>query len=113
MNRWAMGWTSGCVLDGGMGPPVSVVAVGDGKSRRPQHTVEDALVAGAAADVAGQGVADLRFGGGRCFRQQGGDLHEEAAREEASLEGVGFAHGFLQWTHGPVGGQSLYRRYRG
>src|SRR5215211_684687 len=50
--------------------------------------LDDPPVAGAAAEVAGQRVADLLLGGLGMVAEVGLDRHEEAGRAEAALEGV-------------------------
>src|SRR5690606_19896315 len=52
------------------------------------HRGVDALVAAAAADVAGHGLGDLLLVGGRVGGDQGGRLHDLAGLAEAALRNV-------------------------
>src|ERR1019366_925610 len=70
---------------------------------RSQYPVDDALVSGATAEVAGQCFADLRLARVRVLGQQGGDLHEESGRAKAALKSVGLPHRLLQGVHHAVG----------
>ena len=49
---------------------------------------DDALVSGAAAEVAGQALPDLGVGGAGVLAQQSGDRHDEAGSAEAALKSV-------------------------
>ena len=55
------------------------------------HRVDDALVAGAPAEVAGQALADLLVGGLRVVAQQRRDRHDETRCAEAALQAVALA----------------------
>src|SRR5579875_1106926 len=74
-----------------------------------QGSIDDGLVAGAAADVAGQGLADLGLARIRILLQEGGDLHQEARSAEAALEAVRVPHGLLERVHPPVDREALDR----
>src|SRR5215217_350009 len=70
---------------------------------RGQHL----LVPRAAAEVAGQGLPDLRVGGGGVAGEEvvGGD--DQAGGAEAALDGAGFDERLLYRVEGVVGGQAL------
>jgi hypothetical protein len=57
-------------------------------ARQRQDGVDHALVAGAAAEVAGQRLADGVLGWRRLLGQRGGQRHEDPGRAEAALHGV-------------------------
>ena len=57
---------------------------------------DDVLVAGAAAEIAGQALADLVVGRERVFPQQVGRRHQHAGRAEAALQRVMLAERLLQ-----------------
>src|SRR4029450_12126870 len=57
---------------------------------------DDVLVAGAAADVALDGVADSLVRGIRIVREQVGGGHDHARRAEAALQAVLLPEGLLQ-----------------
>src|SRR5437763_736152 len=63
---------------------------------RSQDAVDDALVSGASADVAGEGLSDLGLSCAGVLAQQLGRLHQEAGRAKAALEAVRFPHCILQ-----------------
>src|SRR5262245_35831932 len=60
------------------------------------HGLDDALVARAAAQVGGDGLADLRLGRGRVLGEQLVGDHQHAGRAEAALEPLRLAEGLLQ-----------------
>src|ERR1700758_2955927 len=62
---------------------------------RPQHRLHDVLVAGAAAEVAGQRPADVLLGGVRVLVQQGLGRHHHAGRAEPALQAVLLAEALL------------------
>ena len=66
-----------------------LVAAKDGGGLLDAH--EDALVAGAAADVALDGLGDLQVGGVGRAAAQGGACHDHARDAEAALHGAGGA----------------------
>src|SRR4051795_4363187 len=76
-----------------------------------QDAVDDALVAGAPADVAGQCFADLLLVGVRMAAEECGGLHDEPRRAETALEAVRIPHRLLQRAQPAVRGQPLDRRY--
>src|SRR5262245_41233834 len=49
------------------------------------HRLDDLHIAGAAADVAAERLADLRFGRARVAAQEAGRSHDEARRTVAAL----------------------------
>src|SRR5262245_60112986 len=55
---------------------------------RPEHRLDDVLVPGAPAEVAGQGPADLLLGGVRIPLEQGFRGEHHARRAEAALQAV-------------------------
>src|SRR5437764_7335230 len=66
----------------GFGPGASELG------RRPLHRLDDVLVAGAAAQVAGQRPAHLLLGGIRVLLEQGRGGHHHARGAETALESV-------------------------
>ena len=60
-----------------------------------QHSLNDALVAGAAADVARKDVSDLRLGRAGVLLEQSDCRHDEARCAEPALEGVALPEGLL------------------
>src|SRR5437764_6990298 len=56
--------------------------------RRPLHRLDDVLVAGAAAQVAGQRPAHVLLGGIRVLLEQGRGGHHHARGAEPALESV-------------------------
>src|SRR5215831_3648010 len=62
--------------------------------QRP-HGLYDVLIAGAAAQIAGQPPADLVLGGERILAQQIGDRHQHARRAKAALQRMMLMEGFL------------------
>src|SRR5882724_5308047 len=80
--------------------------------RRQLHRLDDLLVAGAAAKIPADGVADLLLGGVGIGIDQAlrGDQH--AAGAIAALQAVGLAEGILQRAHRAVGlGEAFYGRH--
>ena len=77
------------------------------------HGLDDLLVAGAAAEVAGEPLLDLgtvRMGD---LRQQRPRRHELARDTEAALGGTGLEERFLERVEPVADGQPLHRRDRG
>src|SRR6185436_1660042 len=60
------------------------------------NRVDDVLVAGAAAEVAGDALADLGFGRLRIVVEQVGGRHDHAGRAIAALQTVLFPEAFLE-----------------
>src|SRR5919206_3442860 len=58
--------------------------------------LNDVLIAGAAAEIAGQPLADLLVGGERIFPQQIDTGHQHAGRAEAALQGMELAERLLE-----------------
>ena len=71
------------------------------------HGLDDVRVAGAAAQVAFQTLADLLLGRVRIALQQGGRGHQEARCAEAALQAVLTPEGFLQGLQLAVLGQAF------
>src|ERR1700757_2001356 len=67
-----------------------------------QDAVDDALVAGAAADVAGQRLADLLLVGIRVGAEERRRLHDHPGRAETALEAVRVPHRLLQRAQLPT-----------
>src|SRR5215472_18532543 len=63
---------------------------------RPQHRLDDVLVAGAPAEVAGQRPADLLFGRIRVAVEQGLGREHHARRAEPALQPVLLLEALLQ-----------------
>ena len=63
--------------------------------RTGQHRRHDVLIAGAAADIALEAVANLGFGGRRIFRRQRHRCHHHARGAEAALQAVILMKRFL------------------
>src|SRR5215469_6182932 len=82
-----------------------------------QNAIDDALVASAPADVAGQRVADLLLVGVRMVPEERGGLHDHARRAEPALEAMRIPHRLLQRAQPPtrlpfpLHGEPLDRRY--
>src|SRR5947209_13407537 len=76
-----------------------------------QDAVDDALVARAPADVAGQRFADLLLAGVGMAAEERGGLHDEPGRTEPALEAVRIPHRLLQRAQLTVRGQALDRRH--
>src|ERR1700761_4544160 len=55
------------------------------------HRVDDALITGAPAEVAGESLADLLIGGFRVVAQKRGDRRDETRCAEAALQPVALA----------------------
>ena len=64
--------------------------------RRVERRLHDVLVAGAAAEVAGERLADLGLRRRRVVAQVRGQRHQDAGRAEAALQRVARAEGLLQ-----------------
>src|SRR5580658_11093967 len=75
-----------------------------------QDAVDDALVAGAPADVAGERFADLLLAGVGVDGEERGGLHDKPRRAETALEAVRIPHRLLQRAQPAVSGQPLDRR---
>src|SRR3989440_2617338 len=75
--------------------------------RRPQHGFDDVLVAGAAAQVAGQRPADVLLGGVGVLLEQRLGRHHHARRAEPALQPVLLPEAFLQRVQLAGGGQAL------
>src|SRR5579862_1085723 len=72
------------------------------------HGLDDMLVTGAAAEVAGQRLANLRLIWGRPFVEETLHGHQDAGRAIAALQPVTVAHRFLQRMEMvAVGGEPL------
>src|SRR5438445_7619879 len=67
------------------------------------HRLDDLLVAGAAAQVAADGIADLRFGRVGIRIQQGLSRDQHAGGAVAALQRVRLAEAVLQHAHRAVG----------
>src|SRR3954464_6177007 len=76
-------------------------------SARFKHRVDDADVPGAAADVAGQHLADAVGVAVRFFGQQRMRCGDEPRRAEAALQRVVLAEGFLQGRQIGVVGEAF------
>src|SRR5215469_9166488 len=89
----------------------------DGSLGGQQDAIDDALVASAPADVAGQRLSDLLLAGVRMVAEERGSLHDHARRAETALEAMRIPHRLLQCAQSPtrlpfpLHGQSLDRRY--
>src|ERR1700687_1965818 len=66
------------------------------------HRLDDLHVAGAAAEVARQRLADLGFGRARAASQQPLGGHDHSRRTEAALGAELFVEGLLQPTHSAI-----------
>ena len=69
----------------------------------------DVVVAGAAAEVPFQGMADFRFARIGVVLEQIGGQHNHAGGAEPALEAVFLVKALLEGVHAPIRGQSLYR----
>src|SRR3712207_769863 len=69
----------------------------------------DALVAGATAEVAGERLADLRFGDPPLLAQEVVGGHQEAGRAEPTLQAVVLPERLLDGVQLVAGGQALDR----
>ena len=78
--------------------------------RRVLDGVDDVLVAGAAAEVAGDALPDLLLGRLRRVVQEVDRRHDHARGAEAALEAVLFPEAFLQGVQLAVLGQAFNRR---
>src|SRR3954452_6673341 len=73
-----------------------------------QRRGNDALVAGAAAEVAGNGDPHLLLGGIGIVAQEFGERSQHAGRAETALQAVVVAERFLQGTElGVTGGKAF------
>jgi hypothetical protein len=72
------------------------------------HGVDDALVAGAPAEVSGQALADLLVAGFRVVTQQSGDGRHETRCTETTLEAVAFSQRRLNGGEFTVGGSDVF-----
>src|SRR2546430_1021103 len=70
---------------------------------RELHRLDDLLVSGAAAQVAADRIADLRFARVRIRAQQGVRCDEHSRRAVAALQAVRLAEAVLQHAHRAVG----------
>jgi hypothetical protein len=68
---------------------------------------DDAAVGVASTEVAGQGVADVRFGGVGVVLEEGIGGHDEAGGAVAALARVGVEHGLLKGVERTVLGQGF------
>ena len=66
------------------------------RSRGKLHRFDDVLIAGAAAQIAGQRLADLRFVRRRRLVEKRLHGHQDAGRAVAALQAVAIAHRLLQ-----------------
>src|SRR5262245_59845210 len=72
--------------------------------------VDDPLVAGAAAEVAGEPLSDLLVSRIGVVPEEGGHGHDEARRAEPALQPVVVAEGRLHWREPTLGrGHALDR----
>src|SRR5579863_8468850 len=71
------------------------------------HRVDDMLIAGAAAEIAFQPVADLLFGGIRIIGQKLLGAEHHAWGTKAALQAVLVPEGFLDRIEFAVGGDTL------
>src|SRR5262249_32802089 len=69
---------------------------------------DDVLVAGAAAEVTGDGLANLWLGGIRAVLQELRQRHEETRRAEPALQAVVLPEGLLQRIEPVAVGQRLH-----
>src|SRR5581483_6440734 len=76
-----------------------------GRRQRRRH---DVLVAGAAAQVARDGLPDLRLRGVRALAEKARERHEEARRAEAALQPVMLVEGLLQGIQALAVGETLH-----
>ena len=74
------------------------------------HRLDDVLVAGAAAEIAGDRGADLVLVGVGVLGQEGHQREQEARGAEAALQRVRFAKGLLQRVERAVGGGQPFDR---
>ena len=63
---------------------------------RRHHGIDDILIAGAAAEIAGQRLAHLVFGWRGVFAQEGRHGHQDARRAVAALQAVMLVHRLLE-----------------
>ena len=75
----------------------------------PQHRLDDVLVAGAAAQVAGQRPADVLLGGVGVLVEQGLGGHHHARGAEPALQAVLLPEALLQRVQLAGAGQALHR----
>jgi hypothetical protein len=73
------------------------------------YGADDFVVAGAAAEIAGELEADVVFGGFGIFVEQGFGGHEEAGRANAALERGTFEEALLERVQVAVLGETLDR----
>src|ERR1700722_11937328 len=78
--------------------------------RSAQDAVNDALVARAPTDIAGDRLAHLRLRWPRVLAQQFRGRHHEARGTESALEAVAVAHRTLQVIQLTVNREALDRR---
>src|SRR5215472_2255547 len=81
--------------------------LGSELGRRPQHRLDDVLVAGAAAQVAGQRPAHVFLGGVGVLVEQRLGGHHHARGAEPALQAVLLLEALLQWVQLAGGGQAL------
>ena len=73
--------------------------------------VDDVLIAGAAAEIAGNAFADLALGGRRVVVEQVDAGHDHAGRAESALQAVLLPEALLQRVQFAVRGQPLDGRH--
>src|SRR5579862_8487571 len=79
--------------------------------RRVERRFDDAGIAGAAAQIAGQRLAHLVFAWRRIFAQQLGERYQHARRAEAALQAVIVDKSLLQHRQPALGRESFDRRH--
>ena len=71
-------------------------------SRRDLNGVDDVLVAGTAAEIRRDGLANLRLVRFRILAKKRGDGHQHARRAEAALQPMRISKGSLERVQRPV-----------
>jgi hypothetical protein len=74
------------------------------------NRVDDVLIAGATAEIAGNPLADLALGRLRVVLQQPDRRHDHPGRAETALQPMFFPEAFLQRVQLAVRGEALNRR---
>src|SRR5471032_1089028 len=102
LTRWPTSFGKTGVIGIGLSPDVFPSGVLNG--------VDDVLVAGAAAEIAGDAFANFAFGGGWVVLEQRHGRHDHAGRAVAALQAVLFPEAFLQRVQMAVRSEPFNRR---